>query len=1023
MRIVIDLQACQHGSRGNCAATIALVKALAASAGPHELWLALHAQAPGQEKLRHALGGSVPPERIRSYSLPAVDDASPRKGWQTAAAALIRTNFLQALGAELVYAPGTEADDDATPPAIGGALPADALQAPEAAARALWRRFEAALPATLEADLNTDLKAAASTAPAAGAARPRLAYLSPLPPEKSGIADYSVSVVNELAQWYEIDIVAEQTAIEPGLLQGEFPLRDVAWFERHAHEFDRIVYHFGNNHMHRYMFELLQRHPGVVVLHDFFLSGVVDQIERGGYRAGAFYQALYQSHGYGALLQQEQSNRNDTIWAFPASKAVLDHAAGVIVHSPYAGALAERWYGPGAADGWRVLPLPRVPAGDTATEYSRAAARARLDLADEDFIVCTFGMMGATKLNDELIDAFLASPLARDPRCRLVFVGENNTFEYGKAVDAKIAASGLAERITITGFVTPELYASYAAAADIAVQLRNMTRGETSAAILDCLLYGAPTVINAHGAAVDLPDEVLLKLPDQFTVAELGEALARLYGDAGLRASLGRAAAAHTRAHHTPRHAGPLYRAAIEHFAQHHPRNHYRKLPGALGAIATDVLPGKDDLLQAAHAIAFNQPPSSPRQLFVDISALVDSDLRTGIQRVVRSILHALIVNPPPGYRVEPVYGCGGNRPYRYARRYTLDMVGAGEHLQLEDAPIEARHGDIFLGLDLFTNGTAQNRDLLQQMRERGTQVYFVIYDVLPMQHPHWFPFGTKEYFGEYLEAITHSSDGVVCISRAVADELTEWKNGRENLRQSPLKMGYFHLGADIDASKPSFGLPDNAETVFAAVAARPSVLMVGTVEPRKGHGQALEAFDRLWEQGVDANLVIVGKEGWMVEKVAKRLRAHPEREQRLFWLAGVSDEMLLKLYQSCSGLLAASEGEGFGLPLIEAAQHGIPILAREIPVFREVCGTHAHYFEADKPAQLATALRQWLELLRAGTAPASAGMPWLNWEQSAQQLLDAVIGQRWYSALAAPEAAPAALQASPILAIEQTEC
>jgi glycosyltransferase involved in cell wall biosynthesis len=996
MRLVIDLQACQHGSRGNCAATTALVQALAASAGQHELWVALHAQAPGQETLRHALGGSVPAGRIRSYSLPAVDAGSPRSAWQAEAAALVRGNFLQALGADLVYAPGgaeTEADGAAgkAPLQLGGALPSGA---PEAAALALWRQFEAA-------------RAAADTATkSAPPARPRLAYLSPLPPEKSGIADYSVSVVNELAQWYEIDIVAEQASIEPGLLQGEFPLRDVAWFERHAHEFDRIVYHFGNNHMHRYMFELLQRHPGVVVLHDFFLSGVVDQIERGGYRAGAFYQALYDSHGYGALLRQEQTSRNDTIWAYPANKAVLDHAAGIIVHSPYAAALAEQWYGPGAAEGWRVLPLPRVPLGGLEQEYSRAAARERLGLAEDDFIVCTFGMMGATKLNDELIDAFLASPLAQDPHCRLVFVGENNVFEYGQAVDAKIAASGLAERIAITGFVTPELYASYAAAADIAVQLRSMTRGETSAAILDCLLYGAPTIINAHGAAVDLPDEVLVKLPDQFAVSELSDALARLHGDAALRASLSRAAASHTRARHTPSHAGPLYREAIEHYAQHHPRRHYRKLLGALGDIAAgadaQALPGKDELLQAAHAIAFNQPPSSPRQLFVDISALADTDLKTGIQRVVRSVLHALMVNPPAGYRIEPVYGCGGNQPYRYARRFTLDMVGVGEHLKLEDAPIEARHGDLFLGLDLFTNGTAQNRELLQQMRERGTQVYFVIYDVLPMLHPHWFPFGTEEYFGHYLDAITHSSDGVVCISRAVADELAQWKAQRENLRATPLQVGYFHLGADIDASKPSFGLPDNADTVFAAVAARPSVLMVGTVEPRKGHGQALAAFDRLWKDGVDANLIIVGKEGWMVEKVAKLLRKHPECEQRLFWLAGVSDEMLLKLYQSCSGLLAASEGEGFGLPLIEAAQHGIPILARDIPVFREVCGTHAHYFEDGAPKPLAAALKQWLDLLRAGTAPASTGMPWLNWEQSAQQLLDAIVGQRWYRALPA---------------------
>jgi glycosyltransferase involved in cell wall biosynthesis len=195
-------------------------------------------------------------------------------------------------------------------------------------------------------------------------------------------------------------------------------------------------------------------------------------------------------------------------------------------------------------------------------------------------------------------------------------------------------------------------------------------------------------------------------------------------------------------------------------------------------------------------------------------------------------------------------------------------------------------------------------------------------------------------------------------------------------------------------------GLPHDADRVLAALAARPSFLMVGTLEPRKGHAQALAAFDLLWEQGIDANLVIVGKHGWMVDQLAERLSTHPEREQRLHWLAGISDEMLLKLYAGSSALLAASEGEGFGLPLIEAAQHDIPIIARDLAVFREVAGEHAFYFHGLAPADLAHALADWLALQRAGTAPASTGMPWLTWDQSAQQVLDAVVRGHWYRVL-----------------------
>jgi glycosyltransferase involved in cell wall biosynthesis len=266
------------------------------------------------------------------------------------------------------------------------------------------------------------------------------------------------------------------------------------------------------------------------------------------------------------------------------------------------------------------------------------------------------------------------------------------------------------------------------------------------------------------------------------------------------------------------------------------------------------------------------------------------------------------------------------------------------------------------------------------------------------------FPFGTEVHFGAFLRAVHRVADGVICISRAVADELAGWI-AREHLqRRAPLQLGWFHLGADIDASVPSTGLPPDAERVLAALAQRPSFLMVGTVEPRKGHGQALAAFDLLWEQGIDANLVIVGKEGWMVEQVAARLREHPERNQRLFWLAGISDEMLLKLYAGSSALLAPSEGEGFGLPLIEAAQHDIPIIARDIPVFREVAGPHAHYFGGLEPGDLADAVAEWIALWRAGRAPLSTDMPWLTWDASARQVLDTIVGHKWYRVLPGTE-------------------
>jgi glycosyltransferase involved in cell wall biosynthesis len=168
--------------------------------------------------------------------------------------------------------------------------------------------------------------------------------------------------------------------------------------------------------------------------------------------------------------------------------------------------------------------------------------------------------------------------------------------------------------------------------------------------------------------------------------------------------------------------------------------------------------------------------------------------------------------------------------------------------------------------------------------------------------------------------------------------------------------------------------------------------LMVGTIEPRKGHLQVLAAFEKLWTDRADVNLVIVGRQGWQVEELVAKIRRHPRGGENLFWLEGISDEYLEEVYAASTCLIAASESEGFGLPLIEAAQHKLPIIARDIPVFREVAGENAFYFSGTSPEALTDAIGEWLDLNADGQAPSSEGIRWLTWAESTQQLLDEVL-------------------------------
>lgn len=403
----------------------------------------------------------------------------------------------------------------------------------------------------------------------------------------------------------------------------------------------------------------------------------------------------------------------------------------------------------------------------------------------------------------------------------------------------------------------------------------------------------------------------------------------------------------------------------------------------ALADVSKMVTPRDVDLRLAAYCLAFNTGSKLP-QLLLDISSLVHSDAKSGIQRVVRSLLAELLSNPPTNFDVQPVWFDSG--VYRYAKRFVASLTSC---TCCDDSAVDYAQGDVYLSLDLIMHLTPQVHDLHRDLIARGLQLNFIVYDILLEQHPEWWPTGTDTQFKHWLKSICEVSTGLICISEAVANDLRDWirENPPERLDAGPF-IGSFHLGADLENSFPTEGLPESSAHVLAQIGARKSFLMVSTIEPRKGYAQALAAFELLWQQAKDVNLVIVGKRGWLVDDLALRISKHTENGRRLFWLDGISDEYLGLIYQKSVCLIAASEGEGFGLPLIEAAGYSLPLIARELPVFLEVAGNHAHYFSGKAPCDLASAIDDWLLLHATSRHPRSDDMPRLNWTQSAQQLM-----------------------------------
>jgi glycosyltransferase involved in cell wall biosynthesis len=380
------------------------------------------------------------------------------------------------------------------------------------------------------------------------------------------------------------------------------------------------------------------------------------------------------------------------------------------------------------------------------------------------------------------------------------------------------------------------------------------------------------------------------------------------------------------------------------------------------------------------------------RQWFIDISELVRHDWQSGIQRVVKNYLLELMLHPPQGVTVVPVFASPERIGYFVADKYVLGLAGIEPG---EDAgrAIEPRPGDVFFGLDLQPHIVPQQWEFLAGLKRAGVHLAFMVYDLLPIQLPECFSEGALPDHQRWLRTVG-GADLLVCISHAVAADVRAWFE-RQHIDPHP-EVAAVHLGADLTHGFASAGLPAAAEELLRQVRAQPSFLMVGTIEPRKAHAQALDAFEQLWAEGDDATLVIAGRPGWMTGPLVERLRNHAERGKRLLWVEDGSDELIERLYRNSTCLLAASRGEGFGLPLIEAAQRALPIIARDLPVFREVAGPHAFYFHGDAPQAIASAVREWRALQRQGAQPRSEGIEWMTWAQSAARLRDGLAAHHW---------------------------
>lgn len=375
------------------------------------------------------------------------------------------------------------------------------------------------------------------------------------------------------------------------------------------------------------------------------------------------------------------------------------------------------------------------------------------------------------------------------------------------------------------------------------------------------------------------------------------------------------------------------------------------------------------------------------KQLLIDVSVISKMDAETGIQRVVRNICLEFIANPPKGYRICPITA-SITQGYQYL---PIDFLSKKTLRKIESSNepvVKISAGDLFLGLDFAAHIVPAHNAQLLNWKQQGVKFCFFVYDLLPVNEPQWFNSKMNRNFKRWLRTVAILADQVITISQTVKSDFSFWMKKNYDLNENQLPCNSIQLGTDLFELHKNSSVSNELEMPNANTHNN-FILMVGTIEPRKGHAEVLDAFEQLWSTGNHINLIIAGKRGWKVDGLMNRLANHQELGRKLHWVNSPTDKALSKLYEQCYGLIMASNGEGFGLPLIEAASFNKPILVRDIPIFREIVGNHATYFSSDGVNKLTNTLSQWLLMLESKEQNKLLNpLIWITWKESYQQLI-----------------------------------
>ena len=341
----------------------------------------------------------------------------------------------------------------------------------------------------------------------------KIAWLSPLPPQKSGIANYSYWLVRALRPHLDIDLYFDGSELAPDL-KNDFDVYPTSAFPQRRHEYKHAVYHLGNNSMfHKEIYKLAWNYPSTIVLHDYNLSAFMHDSFYLQSDWRLYEEALHDRNGDSDTRKPSgfMARLRRNVGAFPMSHAVVNKSRKAIVH--------HRWVKDQFAQDAAVHVIPhfshieRRPTREQIADFKK-----RFRIKDDHFLIVCLGFINTNKL-PHLQVAVAEKLLANGYPVHWLFAGE--TAPEVKRLEAEVQASEYREDITFTGYLDDAAYFSAVFAADLAINLRNPSMGEASGTLMHALAAATPAIVSDVNQYKEFPDRVCWKVPHDGNEAQL----------------------------------------------------------------------------------------------------------------------------------------------------------------------------------------------------------------------------------------------------------------------------------------------------------------------------------------------------------------------------------------------------------------------------------------------------------------------------------------------------------------------